>query len=285
MSRRTDNRHRAATICRAATGLAHRTCVRWAADGLITRHRPVPDAGTPQQQAFEARLFAALAGGTVLALTAVMPSRTAPALALHADRAREFLDAVLPRLDGAGVLHGVPGLRLVPDSGSWWLADAVDRARVRLAHPRPGWQPGTSGREGGGPDRLWSGGRRALHPAEEAARNGGAGRGAASPDRDLLFSRTLRRLRLIVDAGAQHGWVNLDTTTSYDLVVDCCCASGALKLMRGLRQSLLAEDPEDDGPGYPGDIDVGGASVAVRHATCGSFPRPAGAWYPQGATC
>ncbi|MEV6732426.1 MULTISPECIES: hypothetical protein [unclassified Streptomyces] len=56
MSRRTDNRHRVATICREATGLAHHTCMQWAADGLITRHQPVPDAATAEQRAFEARV-------------------------------------------------------------------------------------------------------------------------------------------------------------------------------------------------------------------------------------
>ncbi|MEU8501811.1 hypothetical protein AB0C86_34560 [Streptomyces lavendulae] len=245
----------------------------WVSEGLITRQRPVPDAGTPQQQAFEARLLAGLTGSAVLGLTAIRPSHTEPALYLHPDRAREVLDAVLPRLDEAGAVHGVPGLRIVPDGGTWWFTDATDRARVRLVHPRPAWRPAPS--LAPGPEQLWRSHRYGLHPAEEAGVHRRAGEGGASRDSDRLLSRILRRLGLIAKAGAEHGWVNLCTTGSYDLVIECCCASGALKLMHGLRQSALADCREDEGPDYPGDVDLGEASVAVRHASCGSFPEPA----------
>ncbi|MEU8431746.1 hypothetical protein AB0F18_02365 [Streptomyces sp. NPDC029216] len=239
----------------------------------------MPDAETPQQQAFEARLLAGLTGSSVLGLTGIRPSLREPALLLHPDRAHEVLDAVLPRLDRTGGVHGVPGLRLVADGGAWWFVNAADQARVRLAHPRPAWRPWSAAapEPQGGADQLWRSHRYGLHPAEEARVDG-----QSSRDRARLFSRILRRLGLIVKAGAEHGWVNLWTSESYDLVIECCCASGALKLMHGLRQSAVAEDEEY---GYPGDVDLGEASVAVRHAGCGSFPEPAGLPGPRWATC
>ncbi|MEU3408046.1 hypothetical protein ABZ766_29430 [Streptomyces sp. NPDC006670] len=227
--------------------------MRWAAEGLITRRRPVPDADTPQQRAFEARLVAGLSGGAILGLTGIRPSPGEPVLFLHPARAQEVIDSALPRLDGTGAVHGVPGLRLVRDGGAWWFTDVAGQARVRLEHPHPKWRPRGQGR--------------GLRPVEQAG-----GHGPASQDRDRLLSRVLRRLRLITTAGAEHGWVRLRTTGSYDLVIDCCCGSGALRLMRGLRQSGLADGAEAEDGGYPGDVGLGDAAVAVRHASCGSFP-------------
>lgn len=264
MSRRTDNHHRLATICREATGLPHRTCLGWAAQGLITRRRPVPDAGTPQQRAFEARLLTGLGGGAVLGLTGIRPSRDEPVLFLHPARAQEAIDAVLPRLDGNGAVHGVPGLRLVRDGGAWWFTNAADQARVRLEHPHTAWRPSPSpaSRPEGGPDH-----------------------GPGSGDRDRLLSRIFRRLGLITKAGAEHGWVSLSTTEVYDLVIECCCASGATKLMDGLRRSAVVEGEPGEEAGYPGDVGLGEASVAVRHASCGSFPDPVGLPGFRWATC
>ncbi|MFF2194486.1 hypothetical protein [Streptomyces sp. NPDC058157] len=278
MSRRNDNRHRVATICRRATGLAHETCMQWAAEGLITRSRPVPDAGTPEQQAFEARLLAALGGGAVLGLTGIRPSPAEPVVSLDPVRAHEVIDAVWPRLDGTGAVHGVPGLRLVRDDGAWWFTDAADQARVRLEHPSPGWRPRPSPirRQ---EDRSWRDHRPGRYPVERPGAYG-----PASRDRDRLLSRIFRRLGLITKAGAEHGWVSLSTTGTYDLVIDCCCASGAVKLMDGLRRSALVDREEDDS-GYPGDVDLGEASLAVRHASCGSFPEPVDLPRLRWATC
>ncbi|MCM1968892.1 hypothetical protein [Streptomyces sp. G1] len=259
--------------------------MRWAEDGLITRQRPVPDADTPHQQAFEAQLLAGLAGAAVLGLTGIRPAPVEPSLTLHPDRSREVLDAVLPRLSEDGALHGVPGLRLVSDGGSWWLTRTACQSRVRLVHPQPGWAPSLppTGPAAGGPEQLWRSHRHGLHPAEVARLHGRADGGETSRDRDRLLSRMLRRLRLITEAAAEHGRVHLETTQWYDLVIMCCCGSGAAKLMHGLRRSALGEGWSGDS-GAAGDIDLGEASVAVRHGPC-RFQEPADTPDPGRATC
>lgn len=285
MSRRTDNRHRAATICREATGLPHHLCMRWAKDGLITRRQPVPDTEHPGQLTLEAELFGELAealpaeheDGAVLGLTRVRPSGASLVLGLRPERADTVLAAVLPRIDASGAVRGVPGLRLVPHGGEWWLTRAADAAFVRLVHPRPGWEPLLPG-HGDGLTQLWRSHRHGLHPAETARLMDRATEGAAV-DRDRLFSRLLRRLGLINQAGARHGYVNLSTEGRYDLAVACCCGSEATKLVHGLRQSGLAApagatgaDDADDAIAYAGVIQVGEACVSVLHASCGSYP-------------
>ncbi|MER5763607.1 hypothetical protein [Streptomyces sp. NPDC002082] len=113
--------------------------------------------------------------------------------------------------------------------------------------------------------------------------HGRADGGETSRDRDRLLSRMLRRLRLITEAAAEHGRVHLETTQWYDLVILCCCGSGAAKLMHGLRRSALGEGWSGDS-GAAGDIDLGEASVAVRHGPC-RFQEPADTPDPGRATC
>ncbi|MEU4354251.1 hypothetical protein [Streptomyces virginiae] len=129
MSRRTDNHHRAATICRAATGLPHRTCLGWAEAGLIDYRQPVPDAEDEAQRLLESLLVAELADGlpeserrdgALFGFTSARPARTGLSLGLHPAMADRVLSTVLPRIDEYyGGLRGVPGLRIVPAGRSW----------------------------------------------------------------------------------------------------------------------------------------------------------------------
>ncbi|MFG2996036.1 hypothetical protein [Streptomyces sp. NPDC048340] len=279
MSRRTDNRHRVATLCREATGLAHHTCLKWAAAGLITRQQPVPDAVGAEQRTFESQLVLELADrlrheqvdGAVLGFTHARPTRSGLVLGLHPATADAVVAAVLPRLDEHyGGLRGVPGLRLSPQGGEWVLTRARGEALVRLVHPRADWAPRLPG-HGDGLTQLWRSHRHGVHPAEEAEErrwvpdSGGA-----------LLSRVLRRPLLVNAAGTAHGWANTYHHGRRSLVIEWCCAMDAPELESRLRRSGLAEpvprtSPEagDGRADPPGRISLGGASLTVRRGPCG----------------
>lgn len=285
MSRRTDNRHRVATLCREATGLAHHTCLKWAAAGLITRQQPVPDAGVAAQRTFEAQMVYALANalreeqrrGALLGFTRAVPGADGLVLDLHPGMADRVLGALLPRLDEAyGGTRGVPGLRLAPQGGEWVVRSVAGDAAVRLRHPDADWRPELPD-HADGLTQLWRRSRHRPHPAEAAEQAAWAGRGG-DPDRarsqDWLLSRILRRPQLIGAITAAHGWANTYTHGSLDLVVEWCCALEAAELERRLRRSGLADRPPQmseqprDRPWFAGEIAMGGAFVTVRRQSC-----------------
>lgn len=222
MSRRTDNRHRVATICREATGLPHHTCMRWAADGLITRRQPVPDAADEQQRTFEALVVAELADGlrghelrdgALLGFTRARPEPGGLTLSLHPATADRVLGTLLPRIDEhQGGLRGVPGLRLVPRSGTWLLTRVQGRAAIHLIHPAADWRPALP-EHGEGLTQLWRRDRHRMHPAEAAdwEQRSGAGHDHGVPAQNCLNSRLLRRPLLLAAAGAAHGSANVYT--------------------------------------------------------------------------
>ncbi|MFD9335595.1 hypothetical protein ACFWBF_14490 [Streptomyces sp. NPDC060028] len=282
MSRRTDNRHRVATLCREATGLAHHTCLKWAAAGLITRRQPVPDAAGAEQRAFESQLVLELADrlrheqvdGAVLGFTHARPSRSGLVLGLHPATADAVLAAVVPRFDERyGGLRGVPGLRLSPQGGEWALTRVGGEALVRLVHPRADWVPRLPD-HGDGLTQLWRSHRRGVHPAEaaEVRRWGSEGGGAETCGR--LLSRVLRRPLLVNAAGTAHGWANTYHHGRRSLVIEWCCAVGAPEMEDRLRRSgLAAPSPgtasEADGRADPpGRISLDGASLTVRRGPC-----------------
>ncbi|MFI5543816.1 hypothetical protein ACIA6E_08550 [Streptomyces sp. NPDC051815] len=286
MSRRTDNRHRAATICRAATGLAHRTCLGWAEAGLIDHRQPVPDAEDEAQRVLESLMVAALADGlresdhrdgALLGFTCARPARTGLTLGLHPAMADRVLATVLPRIDEYyGGLCGVPGLRMVPAGRSWALTQPGSQAAVRLLHPDPDWRP-VLPEHGDGLTQLWRRNRHRLHPAEaaELGRRADAGGDPGSVSaQDWLNSRLLRRPRLLGAAGAAHGSANVYTHGGGDVVVEWCCAVERDELERRLRRSGLAQRPGRiaerlrDQPWFPGEIAMGGAFVTLRRGLC-----------------
>ncbi|MER6449100.1 hypothetical protein DEJ51_23750 [Streptomyces venezuelae] len=286
MSRRTDNRHRVATICREATGLPHRTCLGWAEAGLITRSRPVPEPGGEAQRAFESLLVAALADGlrehdrrdgALLGFTAAGPDGAGLALTLHPAMADRVLSEVLPRLDEHyGGLRGVPGLRIAATGCNWALTQLRDRATVTLVHPDPDWRPKLP-EHGDGLTQLWRRHRHRLHPVEAAELRGRVGTGGDAGSvaaQDWLNSRMLRRPGLLGAAGAVHGPANVYTHGGGDVVVEWCCGVERDELERRLRRSGLAERPGQiaerlrDQPWFPGEIALGGAFVTLRRRPC-----------------
>ncbi|MFE5623786.1 hypothetical protein ACFQ8S_17130 [Streptomyces virginiae] len=293
MSRRTDNHHRAATICRAATGLPHRTCLGWAEAGLIDRRRPVPDAEDEAQRLLESLLVAELADGlreserrdgALFGFTSARPAPTGLSLALHPAMADRVLSTVLPRIDeDYGGLRGVPGVRIVPTGRSWSLTHLRGRAAVHLVHPDADWRP-VLPEHGDGLTQLWRRNRHRLHPAEAADLQERAG-AAADPEsataQDWLNSRLLRRPRLLGQAGAAHGSANVYTHGGGDLVVEWCCAVERDELERRLRQSGLAHPPGRtperlrNQPWFPGEIAMGGAFVTLRRGVCSASGAPA----------
>ncbi len=286
MSRRTDNHHRAATICRAATGLQHRTCLGWAQAGLIDYRQPVPDAEDEAQRLLESLLVAELADGlreserrdgALFGFTSARPTRTGLSLGLHPAMADRVLSAVLPRIDEHyRGLRGVPGLRIVPMGRSWALTHLRGRAAVHLVHPDPDWRPALP-EHGDGLTQLWRRNRHLLHPAEAAdlrERAGAAADPGSAAAQDWLNSRLLRRPRLVGEAGAAHGSANVYTHGGGDVVVEWCCSVEREALERRLRRSGLAQRPDRiaerlrDQPWFPGEIAMGGAFVTLRRRPC-----------------
>ncbi|MER7827499.1 hypothetical protein ABTX85_33595 [Streptomyces sp. NPDC096097] len=286
MSRRTDNHHRAASICREATGLPHRTCLGWAEAGLITRSRPVPEPEDEAQRALESLLVAELADGlreherrdgALLGFTSARPARVGLTLALHPAMADRVLATVLPRIDERhGGLRGVPGLRIVATGGSWALNQLQGRATVALVHPDPDWRP-LLPEYGDGLTQVWRRDRHRLHPAEAAELTGRAGSGGDPGSvraQDWLNSRLLRRPGLLGAAGAVHGSANVYTHGGGDVVVEWCCGVERDELERRLRRSGLAKRPDRiaerlrDQPWFPGEIAMGGAFVTLRRGPC-----------------
>ncbi|MFI1944332.1 hypothetical protein ACH46F_10785 [Streptomyces virginiae] len=286
MSRRTDNHHRAATICRAPTGLPHRTCLGWAEAGLIDHRRPVPDAEDEEQRLLESLLVAELADGlregdlrdgALFGFTSARPARAGLSLALHPAMADRVLATVLPRIDqDYGGLRGVPGLRIVPTGRSWALIHLPGRAAVHLVHPDPDWRP-VLPEHGDGLTQLWRRNRHRRHPAEAAdlrERGDVAADPGSDAAQDWLNSRLLRRPRMLSAAGAVHGSANVYTHGGGDMVVEWCCGVERDELERRLRRSGLARRPDRiaerlrDQPWFPGEIAMGGAFVTLRRGPC-----------------
>ncbi len=292
MSRRTDNRHRVATICREATGLPHRTCLGWAEAGLITRHQPVPEPEDEAQRTLESLLVAELADGlreherrdgALFGFTAARPARAGLALVLHPAMADRVLSTVLPRIDEHyGGLRGVPGLRIAPMGCRWSLNQLQSRATVAVVHPDPDWRP-LLPEHGDGLTQLWRRNRHRLHPVEAAELGGRAGAGGDPGSvraQDWLNSRLLRRPGLLGAAGAAHGSANVYTHGGGDVVVEWCCGVERDELERRLRRSGLAERPYRiaerlrDQPWFPGEIAMGGAFVTLRRGPCSTPDAP-----------
>ncbi|MFG2748740.1 hypothetical protein [Streptomyces xanthophaeus] len=280
MSSRTDNRHRVATICRRATGLPHHVCRRWAEDGLITRHQPVPDAHDPAQRAFEAQIVLVLAerlrheqlDGALLGFTGAVPAPDGLDLSLHPAMADRVVAELLPRIDTTyGGLRGVAGLRVTGGAGSWELSGLADGGHIRLLHPRPAWTPVLPD-DGAGLTYLWRRRPRGLHGIEA-----GASDGVPDEARDRLLSRLLRRISLVNEAGAAHGWANTYTHGSRGVVIEWCCAVSTERMAHRLvRSGLTARPPgrsEDEESGRAdmtqyGRLRLGDALVTVRQAPC-----------------
>ncbi|MFI5762823.1 hypothetical protein ACIA8F_17995 [Streptomyces sp. NPDC051563] len=276
MSKRTDNRHRVATICREATGLPHHTCMRWAADGLISRSQPVPDAAGADQQALEAELLMGLANGlrrdqvdgAVLGLVRSVPDPKGVELWVHPEMGARVLSVLLPRVDWARHLrYGVPGLRPVREGGRVRLRSLLRDASVVLAHPDPEWASYLD--EPACAEHIWWHNRDRLHPWE----SGGPARAAdAGADRDRLLSRLIRRPRLVNEPGSAHGCANTYARNAQELSIEWCCSVEVDDLARRLCRSGLTAGQDSPGRGG-GRLTFGEAALIVRKGPCGLVKR------------
>ncbi|MCY0931799.1 hypothetical protein OTB20_37595 [Streptomyces sp. H27-H1] len=283
MSSRTDNRHRAASICRRATGLPLHVCHRWAAEGLITRVQPVPDAVDGGQRAFEAGVVLVLADrlrheqveGALLGFTRAEPGPGGLTLSLHPAMADRVVAELLPRIDTEyGGMRGVAGLRLTGGPGQWHLSGLLTGARIRLMHPHPEWTPLLPD-DGVGTSYLWRRDPSRLHGIETGRPYDRWGEA-----RDWLLSRLLRRVSLINEAGAAHGWANTYTHGNRGVVVECCAVSGQHMTRSLLRSGLTMVPPDLTGGHEPdevatahGQLGLGDALVTVRQAGCAARPQ------------
>ncbi|MEU2439822.1 hypothetical protein ABZ595_27115 [Streptomyces rubradiris] len=282
MSKKQSNRQRAAHACHEATGMEYSPCLDWAREGRISRHQPVPDAGSAAQRRFEAMLAHTLAeslrdnqlDGAVLGVQGVHPDSELPTLHLHPVMAHRVVTELLPRFDAAfGGIRGVPGLRLEYIDGRWLFVDVSSSAAILLGHEDPDWRPRLPGRQRGWTD-IWRDAPARLSKIErQELAEWDEGRAAwPRPDaRDLLFSRVLRRPLLVNSAGQSHGWANTYSHFTHDIVFEWCCGAPAIEVATALRKSGITApmDGVDVQPGpdqepHPERIDMGEASIVLR---------------------
>ncbi|MEU6991238.1 hypothetical protein ABZ953_11340 [Streptomyces sp. NPDC046465] len=286
MSKKQNNRQRAADMCLKATGVGYQQCLNWADESWISRRQPIPDAATSGQRRFEARIAHTLTepfrdsqlDGAVLGLHGVDPDPDRPALRLHPLMADRIVTELLPRFDTSfGGMRGVPGLRLQRADDCWQLVDIRGSAEVRLNHDDPGWSPRMPERERG-ITCIWRDAPAKCSRVEhQEIAEWDADKGYLRPEaRDLLFSRVLRRPLLINAAASAHGWANTYNHHTHDIVVEWCCGLPAVEVAADLRRSGITSAFEgvDDRPAYsraphPERIDIGDASLVLRCLNAG----------------
>ncbi|MGW4726031.1 hypothetical protein [Streptomyces sp. NPDC004291] len=282
MSKKQSNRKRAAILCSRATGMAYSRCIESAVSGHITPLRPVPDANSPEQRSFEARIAHTLAyalrdrqlDSAVLGVQGVRLQGEQLTLRLHPVMAGRIVADLLPVFDAAyGGLRGVPGLRVRYRAGEWFLADVGSSARVHLegfglhSDPKlPTAERGLTAVWRDVPDRLSR-----IERDEIVSWDTGGGYRCTTGARDLLFSRILRRPLLVNRAGASHGWVNTYSHHDLDIVFEWCCGVEAEKLADALRASGVENTIETidfrasfDREPHAERIDMGDASIVLR---------------------
>ncbi|MEU8582213.1 hypothetical protein [Streptomyces abikoensis] len=275
---KSSNRERAAKTCAGASGVPLGRCRKWAREGLISPHQPVPDASTKPQRRLEAFVVNTLANtfrdrqldGSVLGINKAEPSLDSLELQLHPDMANHVIAALLPRVDWEyGGLKGVPGLRPRERGGHLVLEDVSGRAALRVFQPVGERLRLPQGRRG--ELAVWRKSPRRLHGSEEpdlAAWQGGSREREANFARDYLLSRMLRRPRLLNRVAKAHGFANSYTHGYSDLVVEWCCAASVEGMTSLLRRSGLTSQPTGlvcaASESFPGNLDLGPSRVVVR---------------------
>jgi len=274
--------HRPAAWCSRLTGAPYTRCLAWEQQGLISRHNPVPDAGTRAQRNFEALIFTELANElrdrqldrAIVGVVAVTPARDEITLWLHEMMAKRVWWSLLPRYDAEFEVLGVPGLRVHEEGGRGVvLRDLWSDARVRVVQS-PRCLPELHSQE----HALWTSEKR-LHD-EEARRR------AFEDDHpisgcDWLLSRLLRRPLLLSRAASSHGWANSYTPAGGVLTVESCCTEQPAALAEKFRKSGLTRLPDDMQVGTAhstlpplpeghGTLDVGEARITLRSGVCSS---------------
>lgn len=273
--------HRPAAWCSRLTGALYTRCLAWEQQGLISRHNPVPDAGTPAQRNFEALIFNKLANElrdrqldrAIVGVVAVIPARDEITLCLHEVMAERVWWSLLPRYNTESEeILGVPGLRIHEDGGCGVvLRDLWSHARVRVGQS-PRCLPELHSQE----HALWASEKR-LHEEEAWRRTFEDDHPIAGCD--WLLSRLLRRPLLLSKAASGYGWANSYTPAGGVLTVESCCTEQPAALAEKFRKSGLTRLPDDmqvgaahsSLPSLPerfGTLDVGEARVTLRTGLC-----------------
>ncbi|MFF4157508.1 hypothetical protein [Streptomyces sp. NPDC001678] len=274
----TSNRERAAKACAGATGVPLGRCRKWAREGLISPHQPVPDASSAPQRQLEAFAANTLANtfrdhqldGSVLGVVKAEPSSDSLDLQLHPVMANHVIAALLPRVDWEyGGLEGVPGLRPRDRAGQLVLEDVSGRAALRITQPAGERLRLPQGRRG--ELAMWRKSPRRLHGSEEpdlSSWQSGSRQRERSFARDYLLSRMLRRPRLLNRAAKAHGFANSYTHGYSDLVVEWCCAASVEEMASLLRRSGLTAQPASlvcaTTESFLGNLDLGPSRVVIR---------------------
>ncbi|MCX4781247.1 hypothetical protein [Streptomyces sp. NBC_01264] len=210
--------------------------------------------------------------GALLGFTRAEPTPGGLVLSLHPTTADRVVAELLPRIGTMyGGMRGIAGLRLTGGPGRWRLSGLLDGTHIGLVHPQPGWVPVL-------PDDqtdtayLWRRNPRRLHGIEVDR-----GHDSWGEARDRLLSRLLRRVSLVNEAGAAHGWANTYTHGSRGVVIEWCCAVSTAHMADCLVRSGLTAVPADlTGTEEPdrvdlarfGQLHLGDALATVRQGNC-----------------
>ncbi|MEY9911851.1 hypothetical protein ABIA35_008108 [Catenulispora sp. MAP12-49] len=247
------SKFRTAVLMQNATGMTYQSCRQSTLDRRSSHWVPVPDPWSRAQAHFEALVVHTLADqlrdrqldGAVLGITAVDVRAWVPKLILHPTMASYVISLLLPHYDSEyGGVRGLPGARPVHSHGRLVIVDRLGDAAVELAManaaappnptPRPemraDWRQHTMTAEET-EERAWweSKGRPGFDkPVEQSILNA----------EDLLFSRLLRRPRIVNRVAGSHGFVN-SYTHGTDLVLEWCCGVSHLEMRNLLDQSGL----------------------------------------------
>lgn len=278
------HKKRVAKLAHRLTGMGHSAARQLAHAGIIRQDRPIPDAATPQQRAFETRLMYALINafpdrqqptGFPWAIAAAIPTEHGLDLYPAPHTADRLLGALLPRYDhNYGGVLGVAGARATIAGSTWWtLHDLDSDAQVRVA------ATATCDPDRG---RHWAAGDQTsvidaarLTPHERSAQRHPVRLAQHKPPgwlhhRDVLGSRLLRRPGLTRWLARTHGCVNIYTHAELDVVIEWCCGPSVPDMIRDvLRAGLTSSIPEVDlsASGVTGPHDQSPtATVGVGHA-------------------
>ncbi|MGL6236104.1 MAG: hypothetical protein ACRC20_12260 [Segniliparus sp.] len=255
------NQQRVAHECVCATGTSPEHARRLAATGLITKTQPVPDAATSAQRSFEAYATHSLAEALhdkqvdriVFGIISAIPRPDGLDLEAHPPMLNNVLAALLPRYQPEyGGVIGVPGLRPRHENGVLVLSQLGTGALLRIVNKnianldiRAVRYPDREPRE----TQVWLKQPDHLHPREEDLLETWAlpSLGNNPAARNYLYSRLLRRPRLVARTGTCRNSVNSYNHGFEDMVLEYCCGEDDEDLSNRLRRSGLDYIPEESG--------------------------------------
>lgn len=134
--------HQTAKLTRKLTGMRHSHALHMARIGATERHRPVPDALTADQRAFEARLAFALVDafpdylqphGFPWGIATVTSSPTSLDIHPAPGTTEHLLGALVPYHDRRyGGIRGASGARVTITEDGWWILRDLHTAATEV---------------------------------------------------------------------------------------------------------------------------------------------------------